>query len=92
MVRWLHIPALAVDGVMFILWLTVFGIFGKKYISVDADPKNGDLVRMKNAVWVDLVNLSFWAVTTVWWGLRWNKSRRADRGEKFDDEQPMREV
>lgn len=47
-----------------ILWTAVFGIFGKLFIKLD--PKgNGDISRMKNAVWVDLINMLLWLVTAV---------------------------
>lgn len=51
------------DLVLFILWVAVFGVFGKIYIH--AKPVNGGVKRMKNAVWVDLVNMLLWLVTTV---------------------------
>lgn len=46
-----------------ILWVAVFGVFGKIYIH--AKPVNGGVKRMKNAVWVDLVNMLLWLVTAV---------------------------
>ncbi|KAF2834978.1 hypothetical protein M501DRAFT_943109 [Patellaria atrata CBS 101060] len=53
------------DAILFILWVAVFGIFGKMYI--DEDPEgNGGIQRMKNAVWVDLVNMLMWFVTAVY--------------------------
>ncbi|KAF6239155.1 hypothetical protein HO173_003028 [Letharia columbiana] len=51
------------DLVLFILWVAVFGVFGKIYIH--AKPVNGGVKRMKNAVWVDLVNMLLWLVTAV---------------------------
>lgn len=47
-----------------IFWTAVFGVFGKMYIH--ADPKGDSGVsRMKNAVWIDLVNMLLWLVTAV---------------------------
>lgn len=46
-----------------ILWVAVFGVFGRIYIH--AKPVNGGVKRMKNAVWVDLVNMLLWLVTAV---------------------------
>ena len=47
-----------------ILWTAVFGVFGKLYIHTNAHG-DGDTKRMKNAVWVDLVNMLLWLVTAV---------------------------
>ena len=43
-----------------ILWVAVFGVFGKIYIH--AKPPNK---KMKDAVWVDLVNMLLWLVTSI---------------------------
>ncbi|CAF9930193.1 MAG: hypothetical protein ALECFALPRED_004548, partial [Alectoria fallacina] len=51
------------DLILFILWVAVFGVFGKIYIH--AKPVDGGVKRMKNAVWVDLVNMLLWLVTAV---------------------------
>lgn len=47
------------DTILFILWVAVFGIFGKMYIHEDPEGDSG-IQRMKNAVWVDLVNMLLW--------------------------------
>ncbi len=47
-----------------ILWAAVFGIFGKLYIHANPQGDKG-IMRMKNAVWVDLVNMLLWLVTAV---------------------------
>lgn len=51
------------------LWLVVFGIFGKIYIRRGLAQKESyqgtDTLRMKRAVWVDLANLLLWLVTMV---------------------------
>jgi hypothetical protein len=39
-----------------ILWFALFGIFGKIYINADHTPKQSGIIRMKRAVWIDLVN------------------------------------
>jgi len=44
-----------VDTTLFILWIALFGLFGNMYIKEKAEGDNG-VQRMKNAVWVDLVN------------------------------------
>jgi hypothetical protein len=69
--------------VIFILWCAVFGIFGKMYIHENPEG-NGDITRMKNAVWIDLVNLLLWFVGTVfgaayWWAHKERHSRFTGR-------------
>lgn len=91
LLRFLHLPTFILDCVLCILWLTLFGIFGKLYIT--AEEVNDDATRMKNAVWIDLINLSFWVATAAWLGLRWWKGRRgAQRGEKIEEQVEVREV
>jgi H+/Cl- antiporter ClcA len=53
------------DGVLFILWTAVFGIFGKLYINETPAPGDTANRRMKNAVWIDLVNMILWFLTTL---------------------------
>lgn len=43
--------------------MAVFGVFGKIYIH--AKPVDGGVKRMKNAVWVDLVNMLLWLVSAA---------------------------
>lgn len=43
--------------------MAVFGVFGKIYIH--AKPVDGGVKRMKNAVWVDLVNMLLWLFTAI---------------------------
>ena len=47
-----------------ILWTAVFGIFGKMYIHEHAEG-DGGIKRMKNAVWIDLVNMLLWLVSAI---------------------------
>ncbi|KAF1964365.1 hypothetical protein BU23DRAFT_585617 [Bimuria novae-zelandiae CBS 107.79] len=49
----------AVDFILFILYVAAFGIFGKMYIHEDPEG-NGGVKRMKNAVWILLVNMLLW--------------------------------
>ncbi|KAL3439841.1 hypothetical protein BJX65DRAFT_300848 [Aspergillus insuetus] len=63
-----------------ILWLVVFGIFGKLYIGVEVSgggSHESHLTAMHRAVWVDLVNLILWTITGTWRGLRWRRSKAA---------------
>lgn len=67
------------DFILFILWVAVFGLFGSLYIKVD--PKgDGGISRMKNAVWIDLINMLLWFVSAIvgaigFW--RWQKGSRS---------------
>ncbi|KAF2139070.1 uncharacterized protein K452DRAFT_80501 [Aplosporella prunicola CBS 121167] len=57
--------ALFVDWVAFILWLALFGLFGKMYIGEKVEGDSG-IQRMKNAVWVDLVNMVLWFISATY--------------------------
>ncbi|PSS14857.1 hypothetical protein M430DRAFT_35720 [Amorphotheca resinae ATCC 22711] len=58
-----RVPFLFVwDALLFILWIALFGLFGKMYIHADAQG-DGGIIRMKHAVWIDLVNALFWLVS-----------------------------
>ena len=52
------------DGILFILWTAVFGVFAKLYIHANAQG-DGGITRMKHAVWVDLINMLLWLVTAI---------------------------
>jgi len=71
------------DCVLFILWCGVFGLFGSMYIHAKPEMDAG-IQRMKNAVWVDLVCLLLWFITTImgavgWWKGRGNRSLHTGR-------------
>ena len=55
-------------------WLVVFGIFGKMYIREDPEGDAG-IQRMKNAVWVDLVNMLLWLVSAVYGAVLFFKNK-----------------
>lgn len=42
----------------------MFGVFGKMYVHANAQGDSG-IIRMKHAVWVDLINMLLWLVTAV---------------------------
>ncbi|KAH8677247.1 hypothetical protein BGZ61DRAFT_496881 [Ilyonectria robusta] len=71
------------DLILFILWITLFGIFGKMYINEDAEGDHG-VMRMKNAVWVDLTSALLWLIAALasagyWWKHRDTRSRFTGR-------------
>ncbi|EHK99107.1 hypothetical protein GLAREA_09069 [Glarea lozoyensis ATCC 20868] len=79
-----RIPFLFVwDSILFVLWIALFGIFGKMYIHENPEG-NGGIKRMKNAVWVDLVNALLWLVSAVgmagyWWRSRGTRTKWTGR-------------
>ncbi|KHO00440.1 uncharacterized protein MAM_01218 [Metarhizium album ARSEF 1941] len=63
---------------LFILWITLFGVFGALFIHEKAEGDSG-IQRMKNAVWVDLTSALLWlisaiATTIYWWRHRDTRS------------------
>ncbi|OAA35431.1 hypothetical protein NOR_08010 [Metarhizium rileyi] len=55
---------------LFVLWITLFGVFGALFIH--KDPKGrSNVQRMKSAVWVDLTGALLWLIsaiaTTIYW-------------------------
>ncbi|KAK4869499.1 hypothetical protein LT330_005881 [Penicillium expansum] len=89
----LLLPQFAWEFVVTVLWLTLFGIFGKMYIGVHPVESSssssktdtttsalGDaskINRMRHAVWIDIINLVFWVMSASWILIRWLKSRRS---------------
>lgn len=66
------------DIVLFILWVAVFGLFGSMYIGANPNG-DGGVQRMKNAVWIDLINMLLWFISAIvgaigFW--RWKKGDR----------------
>ncbi|KAI4246190.1 MAG: hypothetical protein L6R40_002143 [Gallowayella cf. fulva] len=53
------------DLVVFILFTALFGLFGKMFIHENAEGVSG-VKRMKNAVWIDLINMLLWFVTAIY--------------------------
>ena len=66
--------------VLFILWIALFGVFGKMYINEDAEGDSG-VQRMKNAVWVDLTNALLWFITFIGHAAYWFTHR--ERHSRF---------
>jgi hypothetical protein len=63
------------DTILFVLWIALFGIFGKLFIHEKPEGDSG-IQRMKNAVWVDLVNAIMWLVSAVAMGVYFVSSKR----------------
>jgi len=73
----MRIPfAFAWDALIFFLWVVLFGIFGNMYIKENAEGDAG-VQRMKNAVWVDLVNMLLWLISTIIMAGYWWKNRNS---------------
>ncbi|KAL8772740.1 MAG: hypothetical protein Q9209_002085 [Squamulea sp. 1 TL-2023] len=53
------------DLVVFILFTALFGLFGKMYIHEKPEGL-ADIKRMKNAVWIDLINMLLWFITAIY--------------------------
>ncbi|KAL2811551.1 hypothetical protein BDW59DRAFT_177081 [Aspergillus cavernicola] len=79
----LFLPMFVWEGVLVVLWLVVFGVFGEMYIGVyHVGGKEGGeskVTRMRRAVWVDLACLVFWAVSAAWRGVRWWRSKGGEK-------------
>ncbi|KAH7063131.1 hypothetical protein B0J12DRAFT_562847 [Macrophomina phaseolina] len=71
------------DWVLFILWVVVFGIFGRMYIN-EAPEYVAGIVRMKHAVWVDLVCMLLWFITAVYGTVMWWMNRGGVRMRKSE--------
>ena len=52
------------NGIDSILWIALFGVFGKMFIREDPEG-DGGIIRMKHAVWIDLVNAILWLLSAV---------------------------
>ncbi|KAJ5240980.1 uncharacterized protein N7469_002571 [Penicillium citrinum] len=84
----LQLPQFGWEFVLCVLWLTLFGLFGKMYIGVYPEKKgegdlkesglgdSGRIDRMRHACWIDLINLLLWVFTSSWILLKWLKARR----------------
>jgi len=62
------------DTILFILWIALFGLFGNMYIHENPEGNHG-IKRMKNAVWVDLVNALLWLISAIGMLVFWIKHR-----------------
>ncbi|RAL08262.1 MARVEL domain-containing protein, partial [Aspergillus homomorphus CBS 101889] len=77
------------DAVLFVLWLAQTGVFGTLYVPREVEPADRatttSLIRMRMAVWFDLLNMGLWLVSTVM-GVAWCvRARRVTRStEKCD--------
>lgn len=65
-----------IDVLVWFLYLVLFGIFGKMYIGEDPEGNKG-IIRMKNAVWIILVNMLLWIGTAIYGGVVFWKAKKA---------------
>jgi len=70
-----RVPLLFVwDTILFILWIALFGLFGNMYIHANAQGDSG-ILRMKHAVWIDLVNALLWLMSAGGMAVYWARHR-----------------
>lgn len=62
------------DLILFILWVAVFGLFGSMYIHENPEG-DGGVKRMKDAVWIDLINMLLWLLSAVAGAVAWFNDR-----------------
>ncbi|EED17507.1 conserved hypothetical protein [Talaromyces stipitatus ATCC 10500] len=85
----LHLPFLLWEVFICLIWLVLFGVFAKMYLSEDPEG-DGAIERMRHATWIDLVNLLLWVVTMVWSGMRLGKDRfKCGGGKKAKKEKDI---
>jgi hypothetical protein len=84
----LHLPLFLWEAFICLLWLVLFGIFGKMYIGENPEGQSG-ITRMIHAVWVDLINLVMWVCTAGWRGLRWWKGKSATATDAVEQPAPL---
>lgn len=73
----LRVPFVFVwDALLFFMWIVLFGIFGNMYIKENTEGDSA-VQRMKNAVWVDLVNALLWLLTAIAMAGYWWRNRNA---------------
>ncbi|KAF2150233.1 hypothetical protein K461DRAFT_217845, partial [Myriangium duriaei CBS 260.36] len=65
------------DLILSIMWVAVFGIFAKLYVRTHPTIHQVHARKMRNAVWVDLVNMLLWFVTFITGLVIWKKNRNA---------------
>ncbi|KYK56983.1 uncharacterized protein DCS_03990 [Drechmeria coniospora] len=73
------------SGLLFILWIAVFGVFASLFIHADSDGDSA-IRRMRSAVWVDLVNALLWLISALsifgyWWKHRESRSQFTGRAQ-----------
>ncbi|KAK2756581.1 hypothetical protein FQN54_005474 [Arachnomyces sp. PD_36] len=82
--RLLRLPLFFYDLFLFFNWVIVFGIFGNIFLKIDPfwfDVEGGaDLKRMRDACYIDMINMLLWFVGGVWAGIRWRKGRNGGSG------------
>ncbi|KAK5724929.1 hypothetical protein LTR17_013418 [Elasticomyces elasticus] len=76
------------DWCLFILWTALFSVFARVFIPLPGsansypDPKAPIvpiIIRMKHAVWIDLVNMLLWLITAIYTTFIWFRNRGSGR-------------
>ncbi|KAH9809823.1 hypothetical protein Tdes44962_MAKER06064 [Teratosphaeria destructans] len=67
------------DVLCSILWTALFGVFGKIYIHAHPTPEQHGQIRMKHAVWIDLINMLLWFITACYSALIFFRARKDGR-------------
>ncbi|KAJ5414575.1 hypothetical protein N7509_001202 [Penicillium cosmopolitanum] len=91
-----HVAWVTWDTVLFVLWMAQVGVFGNIYIRHDSDIQQPyveatqSITRMRAAVWIGLINMLLWLLTTVLgvaWCIRTRKvTRRTDKDEQEQEQ------
>ncbi|KAF2114117.1 hypothetical protein BDV96DRAFT_109811 [Lophiotrema nucula] len=63
------------DILIWFQWLVLFGIFAKLYVPENPEG-NKDIQKMKNAVWILLINNLLWLATAIWGGIKYFQVRK----------------
>ncbi|KAJ5984516.1 hypothetical protein N7481_006615 [Penicillium waksmanii] len=91
-----HVSWVTWDTVLFVLWIAQVGVFGNIYIRHDSDVQQPyvestqSITRMRAAVWISLINMFLWLLTTILgvaWCIRTRKvTRRTDKDEQEQEQ------
>jgi hypothetical protein len=49
-----------------ILWAAASGVYGEVYLSVQPDDPDAGHQRMRSAVFVDIINMLFWFISSAY--------------------------
>lgn len=86
-----HVAWVSWDAVLFVLWMAQMGVFGNIYIHQEIQQEyveaTQSIPRMKASVWIGLVNMLLWLLSTVL-GISWCiRTRRTTRRTDKEDQE-----